>query len=121
MTDEEEIRSTIAEYAHLVDDGRFDEWAELYVEDGELDIAGHVLRGRAALIEFLSGSYTDGSNTHVFSVPSVRVDGDDAVAVADFLLVSNDGKRVSVGRVYDEWVRNPDRWRIRTRRIALKG
>lgn len=121
MTDEEAIRSTIAEYAHLVDDGHIEEWAELYVEDGELDIAGHVLRGRAALIEYLRGSYSDGSSTHIFSVPSVRVDGDEAVAVADFLLVKNDGQRVSVGRVYDEWVRDPDRWRIRTRRIALKG
>jgi uncharacterized protein (TIGR02246 family) len=121
MTDEEAIRSTIAEYAHLVDDGQFEEWAKLYVEDGELDIAGFVLKGRAALIEYLSGSYTDGSTTHVFAVPNIRVEGDDAVAVADFLLVSNDGKHVSVGRVYDEWVRQPDRWRIRTRRIALKS
>lgn len=121
MTDEETIRSTIAEYAHLVDDGRFDEWSELYVEDGELDIAGHVLHGRAAVLEFIRGSSAERTTTHIFSVPAVHVDGDDAAAVADFLLVGNDGQRVSVGRVYDQWVREPDRWRIRARRIVLKG
>jgi ketosteroid isomerase-like protein len=121
MTDEEAIRSAIAEYAHLIDDGRLDEWVTLYLEEGELDIGGHVLRGRAEIVSFLSGSSSQGSSTHIFSVPDIRVDGDKAVAVADFLLAQNDGQRISVGRVNDEWVREPDRWRIRTRRIALKS
>jgi uncharacterized protein (TIGR02246 family) len=121
MTDEDAIRSTIAEYAHLADDGRFEEWAELYVEDGDLDVGGDVLHGRQALVDFMRASSTVGSTTRIFAVPDVRVDGNHASSVANFLVVSNDMQPVSAGRVYDEWVREPDRWRLRFRRIVLKG
>jgi uncharacterized protein (TIGR02246 family) len=121
MTDEDAIRSTIAEYAHLADDGRFEEWAGLYVEDGDLDVDGHVLHGRPALLDFMRASSTTGSTTRIFAVPDVRVHGDDASSVANFLVVANDGRQVSAGRVYDEWVRDPDRWRLRVRRIVLKS
>ena len=121
MTDEDAIRSTIAEYAHLADDGRFEEWAGLYVEHGELDVGGDVLHGRQALVEFMRGSSTVGSTTRIFAVPDVHVDGDRATSVGNILVVSNDVQPVSAGRVYDEWVREPDRWRLRFRRIVLKS
>ncbi len=121
MSDVETIIATMGEYAHLLDDGHLDKWADLYLEDGELDIAGQVLRGRTEMVEYLRAGYPVGTSTHIFSVPDVRVTGDEARAVADFLLVTNDGRTVTVGRVDDEWVRCPDRWRIRVRRISLKG
>ncbi|MEX1008665.1 MAG: nuclear transport factor 2 family protein [Acidimicrobiia bacterium] len=121
MSDVEAIIATMAEYAHLLDDGRLDEWADLYLEDGELDIAGQVLGGRTAIVEYLRTGYSAGSSTHIFSLPDIRVTGDQARAVADFLLVTNSSGAVSVGRVDDEWVRCPDRWRLRMRRISLKS
>ena len=33
MSDEDAIRRTIAQYCHFCDDGRFDEWADLYTDD----------------------------------------------------------------------------------------
>ena len=91
MSDVEAIISTMAEYAHLLDDGHFDEWADLYLEDGELDIAGDVLHGRTAIVEYLRAGYAAGSSTHIFSLPNIRVTGDEARAVADFLFVMDDG------------------------------
>jgi len=121
MSDVESIIAAMGEYAHLVDDGHLEKWADLYVEDGELDVAGHVIHGRTAMIEYLSSGYAAGKSTHFFSVPNILVAGDEARGVADFLVVTNDGKVASVGRVHDEWVRCPDRWRLRVRRISLKG
>lgn len=121
MSDVEAIIATMGEYAHLLDDGHLDKWADLYVEDGELDIAGHMLHGRTAMVEYVRTGYPAGSSTHFFSVPNIRVAGDEARAVADFLVVTNDGQGMTVGRVHDEWVRCPDRWRLRVRRISLKG
>jgi rhodanese-related sulfurtransferase len=92
-----------------------------FVRPDGLDIAGHVIQGRAAMIEYLRTGYPAGSSTHFFSVPNIMVSGDEARGVADFLVATNDGKIASVGRVHDEWVRCPDRWRLRLRRISIKG
>ena len=49
MSDVAAISSAMAEYAHLVDDGQVEEWADLFLEEGELDVGGRVMHGRAAI------------------------------------------------------------------------
>ncbi|HXY94729.1 MAG TPA: nuclear transport factor 2 family protein [Acidimicrobiia bacterium] len=120
MSDAEAIRSAIGRYGQLVDDGEFDEWGDLFEDDAELDVSGHVLRGRAAILEFIRSSYGDGGSTHLFGASDIRVAGDEASAATDFLFVQNDGKPVGVGRTQDEWVRSGDGWRLRRRAITLK-
>ena len=53
-------------------------------------------------------------------MPDIRVDGDKAVAVADFLPAQNDGQRISVGRVNDELVREPSLAYLQRGRIAVE-
>jgi SnoaL-like domain len=121
MSDEEAIRSLMGRYAHLVDDGRFDEWGDLFLDDAQLDVAGNVFDGRNAVVDYVRGSYGNGGLTHLFSVPDIVVEGDEARACADFLLVQNDGKPVGAGRVDDVWMRTAGRWRLGRRRISLKN
>ena len=64
----ERIRDTLARYSWSGDAFRLDELAAAFCEDGELEIHGRApLRGRAAIVSFLSGDADD-----------ERVDGDEA-------------------------------------------
>jgi len=120
MSDEETIRSLIGRYAQLIDDGDFDEWGDLFVDDARLDAAGHVLDGRAAILDFIRSSYGGATTTHMFSVPDIVVDTDEARVATDFLLVQNNGTAAGVGRTHDVWVRSDGRWRLSSRQITLK-
>jgi hypothetical protein len=59
----ERIRDTLARYTWSGDSFRLDEMASAFCEDGELEIRGQApLRGRAAIIDFLSGGVAGGSD-----------------------------------------------------------
>ena len=52
----ERIRDTLARYSWSGDSLRLDEFARAFCEDGELQLRGwNPVRGRAAIVEFLSG------------------------------------------------------------------
>ena len=56
----ESIRDLVARYAHAADRGRFDEVAELFTEDGVLELPGdRIAAGREAIRTFLTGTGTD--------------------------------------------------------------
>jgi SnoaL-like domain len=56
----EQIRDTIARYAHCVDGGRFDELVELFAPDGVLEVEGErPHQGRDAIRAFVSGTGRD--------------------------------------------------------------
>ena len=47
--DEDQIRRTLAEYSQRCDDGRFDEWADLFTEDARFVLSGQVTEGRDSI------------------------------------------------------------------------
>ena len=51
--DEDQIRRTLAEYSQLCDDGRFDEWGELFTDDARLEVMGQVKTGRSAIVTYM--------------------------------------------------------------------
>src|SRR5262249_34382293 len=53
VTDEDAIRSLIARYSQFCDDGRFDEWGELYTDDAVFSVAGRRYEGRDAIKAFI--------------------------------------------------------------------
>ena len=59
--DEDQIRRTLAEYCQLLDDGRFDQWADLFTEDARLVLLGQVTTGRDAIRDYMMGVQPDGS------------------------------------------------------------
>jgi 3-phenylpropionate/cinnamic acid dioxygenase small subunit len=122
VTDEEGIRRTIAEYAHLCDDGRFDEWAALYTEDCRFHVMGKTYEGRAATKSFIEkGQPPDRRGKHICFNSVIDLEGDRARAVTDYIFIDRQKAVTSAGRYHDVLVRDPDRWRFAERRIVFLG
>jgi ketosteroid isomerase-like protein len=119
---EHTIRRTLAEYCQLLDDGRFDEWVEVFTEDVVLTVMGQVARGRAAVRQLIEPvQQADARGRHVLSEPLISVDGDTATAVTDYCFIAPYLQITSAGRYYDVLVRDGDRWRISVREIVFVG
>ena len=56
MTDHEAIGRVVARYCHLLDDGRWDEFAELWAEDAEFVLQGRTTTGRGAIREAIEAT-----------------------------------------------------------------
>jgi hypothetical protein len=127
----ESIRHTIASYTFLADHGRFDDVAELFAEDGALEvrgIGGAVAEGRAAIRDFFGGVGSDvvttappGRMQH--HVTSVRIDIESPEAASGFAYFT-----VMTGAGVDHWGRYRDRfalvgdrWLFAHRRVDTDG
>ena len=122
MTDEEAIRRTIAQYAHFCDDGRFDEWGELFTTDARLNVLGATHEGRDDVKRWITKFQTpDLRGKHVCVNTVIDISGDEARAWTDYIFVDQTNAIVSVGRYHDHLVRDADRWRFRERRIVFRG
>jgi len=124
----EDIRDTIARYAHLVDRGRMDEVAALFADDGTLE-AGHLppVHGREAIREFLSSTKSRLAATartlvrhHVTSV-TVEVSGRDAATASSYFLVLGERGLDHWGLYRDSFVRMNGRWLFLHRRVRTDG
>jgi 3-phenylpropionate/cinnamic acid dioxygenase small subunit len=122
--DERQVLRTLAEYGRWCDDGRFDEWAELFTEDARLEVAGSVTEGREAIRSYMAEVQADGRRgMHVTSGAVVDLGADGtAEAASDYLFVrpSADGPVIAaMGRYRDELVHDAGRWRFRRRTISI--
>ncbi len=121
----EEIRRTLAQYSQLCDDGRFDEWAELFTEDARLVLGGQVTEGRSAIRSHMATLQPDGARgKHITSNPLVDLDGAAARVTTDYLFVrpGTDGLGIlAAGRYYDHLVSDGRRWRFHRRTITMLG
>ena len=91
LEDEVEIARLIASYGPLVDAGDADAAAALWAEDGEYDVEGWHMRSRDE-VRAMVGSGThrrliEAGCCHFLGPAHVTVDGDEAVAVCDSILV----------------------------------
>ena len=122
MSDEEDIRTTLAQYAHLCDDGRFDEWADLYTEDAVYSVMGQTHKGRDALKGFIANAMTpELRGKHLCFNSVIEVEGNEAYAVTDYVFMDRHRAITNAGRYHDRLVRNRDRWRFAERRIVFMG
>jgi ketosteroid isomerase-like protein len=123
--DVEQIRRTLGEYSRLCDDGRFDEFADLFTTDARLLMLGEEFEGRDAIAATMAAVQPDGARgLHMTANSLVDVDGAQASATTDYVFVrpSADGLAViAAGRYYDRFRRDVDRWRFSERRITLMG
>ena len=118
------IRRTLAEYCQLLDDGRFDEWLDVFTEDVTFAVMGNVARGRGqvrALIE--PNQQEDQRGRHLLSEPLITLDPDGrrATVTTDYCFVSQALRISSAGRYHDVVVADGDRWRISVREIVFLG
>ncbi|WP_082969226.1 nuclear transport factor 2 family protein [Mycobacterium kyorinense] len=113
VEDELAISRLLASYGPLVDAGDADAVAELWAEDGEYDVEGWHMRSRADVADMVRSSAHQGlirgGSAHFLGPVHVDVDGDDAVAVCESILVrrSDDGSGYRV-------------WRAGANRITLR-
>ena len=116
------IRRLLAEYCQYLDDGRFDDWIDLFATDAVFVVMGMRKRGRAEIRGFVEPSQqADARGTHSLSVPLITVDGDTPAATVDFAWLSRAGQIGQIGRYHDTFVRDDDRWRFATREIVFAG
>ena len=121
------IRRTLASYCQLLDDGRFDEWVEVFTEDVALAVMGQTAHGRDAVRAFIEPVQgPDVRGRHMLSEPLIAVDpsGDRATVTTDYCFLARDLTVMSAGRYLDVFVRDadePGRWRIAQREIVFLG
>lgn len=125
----EQIRDTIARYAHCVDGGRFDELVELFVPDGVLEVEGErPHQGRDAIRAFVSGTGRDlAAETgaprirhHVDSV-LIELDGEVRARARCYFLAVTDRGVDHWGRYQDDLARVGEVWRFVHRRVRTDG
>lgn len=116
VEDELAILRLLTSYGPLADAGS-PEAAELWAEDGEYDVEGWQMRGRdevRAMIRSEAHQRIIGTGSaHFFGPPSISLDGDEAVAVCESILVrhNDDGcyiwrsgaNRIRLRRTAEGW------------------
>jgi ketosteroid isomerase-like protein len=131
VEDELTIGRLLASYGPLVDAGDADAVAELWTPDGEYDVEGWHMQSRADVADMVRSpahqGLIGGGSAHFLGPVCVDVDGDEAVAVCESILVrhNEDGSGYRVWRAgANHFVlrRTSSGWRIvkRTTR-ALNG
>ena len=129
LEDELEITRLVASYGPLVDAGEADAVAALWAEDGSYDVEGWQMRSRDDVRAMVGSDghqhLIEGGCSHFLGPTHVTVDGDDAVAVCESLLVRHRDGAFSVRRAGANHFRlrlEADGWRITERTTrALDG
>ncbi len=122
-----DVRRLIALYAQLVDDGRLDDWSELFTNDAVFTFWGQVYQGRGSIKSAMESmrSGTARAGKHLVLTPVITVDGlEIGRAWTDFVAIVGDeeGFRVvAAGRYYDQIVRDEGRWRFSRRDVWAAG
>lgn len=116
------IRELTARYNQAIDEGRVDDWADTFVEDGVFEpSSGGRFQGRQALAEFARAFSSRFQVRHCTTDAIVEVDGDRATQTCYLILLDrSDGVKVMNSGVYqDTLVRTPEGWRFAHRRVAI--
>lgn len=124
----EAIRRVIALYGQLLDARRLEEWSNLFHDDARFRVYGQAFVGRESIWKEIGGMQPppDRPVKHVCLVPVIDLDGDTrALAWTDFTVFGTreDGRLeiATIGRYYDELIREEERWRFSSRTIVMAG
>lgn len=129
LEEKDAIHETIANYCFHFDGGEFDQWVDLFTEDGRFDAgAAGVQEGKEALRAFVSAipgrvPMKDGAPMvkHCVMNEIIKVNGEEATAKSYIVVVRSKGESVLVnglaGRYEDTLVKQGDRWLFKTRKV----
>lgn len=125
MDDHEQIRQTLATYCQLNDDGRFDEWSQLLIEDCRFQFGEQTVTGRDA-IKALVTEYQPPENRgrHFMGNQIIEVDGDTATVRADFVFFAQQNPGFTpfaADRYHDRLIRTDGKWLFEEIRIVPFG
>ena len=121
-TDWEQVHRVLSEYCHAVDEGRFDDFERLFLDDAVVTarLAGTTYRGPSEIRGFLEAQPSEMRGLHVTVNPDIVIEGDVARVRADFfVLVPRAGGSVvgAWGWYRDRLARHGDRWLFQERHI----
>ena len=119
------IRRTLARYCLFCDDGRFDDWGQLFTTDTRFHVMGSTHEGRPAAQAFIERGQPPerrGKHMVVNSLILVHAGGLTARAWSDYVFLDRSGVVTNSGRYHDELVRGNDGvWRFSLREIVFQG
>lgn len=128
LEDREAIRLLLRDYGRLLDERRFDEFGQLFAENGEY-VAGPTTRGPKAIAEALRRTFAGNSlglaepNFHVLFNERITLAGAKAIATSQsfFVAPGADGapRLVLMASYEDELVKTAAGWRFAKR--VVKG
>lgn len=122
LEDIHEIGQLRARYCQALDDGRWEDLADTFTEDGAF-IGLSTARGRAEMLEFFPqlNSSTVTSWWHFSSNETVELDGDSATGTTWLLqpCVVDGESQIAAGRYEDTMVRTAHGWRFQERRVSF--
>ena|GEM_PF-31147 len=134
LEDREAVAAALRRYSRAIDAGEEAEWVDCFLLDGrflvESDVAGYPQRrfeGAAELARFIASHSAPPAahHKHLYLLPEIEVDGDEARADGYFVHLLDRGGRpvmLSYGRYADRLRRCPDgRWRLVERRAAVEA
>ena len=125
----ERIRDLLRRYAFFIDDGRGDDFEELFAEDAAFNVLDMRLRGRATIRkEFIGPSGRLRKHLAFPAVIEIR-SPTEARAWSDFIMVrlpnpdnAGLGEVYQMGRYHDRLIKQADgRWRFAARNVFLLG
>jgi 3-phenylpropionate/cinnamic acid dioxygenase small subunit len=125
VEDKDAIRELMAEYCFRLDDGRYDDMAALFTEDGAWDTAFGKATGRAAIaglardLRVRAGADRPRA-AHLVTNIVIALDGPRAQVRSNWMVMQNspDGPKIGSGGAYlDEIVQQDGHWRFRYRKI----
>lgn len=116
-----EIRNLVARYCHCYDQGRVDDYCDLFVESAEFRAPGIAAVGREQIREKVGATAAIAPPAQHVTYNTVIEVGEDGSAKgwSDFMYVAagSDGGILVVGRYLDDFVVSDGRWMFR-RRLA---
>ena len=122
LEDVHEIGQLRARYCQALDDGRWDDLADTFTEDGAF-VGLSTARGRTEMLEFFPklNSSTVTSWWHFSSNETVELDGDAATGTTWLLqpCVVDGESQIAAGRYEDTMVRTAQGWRFQERRVSF--
>lgn len=123
LEDLHELQQLRARYCQLLDDGRWEDLADLFTPDGAF-VGLAAARGRDSLIEFFAGLADKGLTAwwHFSSNETLDLDGDQATGQTWLLqpCVVDGEPHIAAGRYTDNMTRCADRrWRFAERKVSF--
>ena len=125
IEEKDAIREVLAQYCFRLDDGRFDQMAALFTENGTWDTAFGQATGRAAIAE-LACSLRERAGeqrpraAHLVTNISIALEGANARVRSNWTVVQNspEGPKIGSGGAYqDEMAKEGGEWLFRYRKI----
>ena len=125
LEDKDTIREVMAAYCQALDACRFAEVASLFAEDGVWTTDYGEAKGRRAIEDMIRNVVPvkgEGpQRKHYITNIIIKVDGDSAKSVSDYLIIRESGKDlipVMGGTYKDEWVRQDGTWHFSRKELV---